>query len=132
MRIIFAQVGCGWIQFPSARSDEGGFENFLVCNYGIGVANETTCDTAASANGKPVKKDITWKILKSAKNKQGVHETLYTSNETSPTVVLREGKYVVVAEAGDMAGESTLEVQEGKTAKLKVELKEGAKVASGS
>jgi hypothetical protein len=87
---------------------------------------------AASADGKAVKK-VTWKILRATKNKQGVHETLYTSNETSPTVVLREGKYVVVAQAGDMAGESNLEIQEGKTAKLKVELKEGAKVAaSGS
>jgi hypothetical protein len=86
----------------------------------------------ASAKGKPIKGQITWKILKAGKDKQGVHETLYTSNEASPTVVLREGKYVVVAEAGDLAGESNLEVQEGKTAKLKIELKEGAKVASGS
>lgn len=86
----------------------------------------------ASANGKTVKKDITWKILKATKNKQGVHETLYTSKETSPTLTLREGKYVVVAEAGDLAGESKLEVKEGQTAKLKVELKEGTKVAAGS
>lgn len=86
----------------------------------------------ASAKGKPVKGQITWKILKGTKNKQGKHETLYTSNESSPTLVLREGKYVVVAEAGDLAGESKLEVEEGKTAKLKVELTEGAKVASGS
>jgi hypothetical protein len=86
----------------------------------------------ASANGKTVKKDITWKILKATKNKQGVHETLFTSKETSPTLTLREGKYVVVAEAGDLAGESKLEVKEGQTAKLKVELKEGTKVAAGS
>jgi hypothetical protein len=87
---------------------------------------------AASANGKAVKKDITWKIMKGTKNKQGVHETLFTSTESSPTVTLREGKYIVVALAGDLAGESKLEVKEGKTAKLKVELKEGTKVAAGS
>src|SRR5262245_38625494 len=87
---------------------------------------------SASAKGKPVKGQITWKILRATKNKQGVHDTLYTSNETSPTLVLREGKYVVVAQAGEFAGESKLEVEEGKTAKLKVELTEGAKVAAGS
>lgn len=86
----------------------------------------------ASANGKTVKKDITWKVMRATKNKLGVHETLYTSTESSPTVTLREGKYLVVAHAGDMAGESKLEIKEGKTAKLKVELKEGTKVAAGS
>jgi len=86
----------------------------------------------ASAGGKTVKDKITWKILKSKKNKLGVHETIFTSNEKSPTVVLREGKYLVVAQSGDMAGESSLDVQEGRTAKLKVELKSGATVASGS
>lgn len=35
-------VGCGWVQFPS-QGNETKYENFMVCNYGIGVANETTC-----------------------------------------------------------------------------------------
>ena len=43
-------VGCGWIQFPTSISDEDdekkdrSFENFMVCNYGIGVPQNTTCD----------------------------------------------------------------------------------------
>ena len=43
-------VGCGWIQFPTSISSEDGekkdrsFENFMVCNYGIGVPQNTTCD----------------------------------------------------------------------------------------
>ncbi len=34
-------VGCGWIQFSiDGRSNE----NFMVCDYGVGRANKTTCD----------------------------------------------------------------------------------------
>ena len=41
-------VGCGWIQFPLAQKfpDEPvQYENFMVCNYGVGLASgQTTCD----------------------------------------------------------------------------------------
>ncbi|HEY7688487.1 MAG TPA: hypothetical protein VH835_07325 [Dongiaceae bacterium] len=86
----------------------------------------------ASANGKAVKDKITWKVMRAAKNKQGGHDVLYTTTEASPTLTLREGKYIVVAKAGDMAGESKLDVKEGQTAKVKVDMKEGMKVAAGS
>ncbi len=40
-------VGCGWIQFPIAKSKSSGhrFENFLVCNYGFGSKADTSCKT---------------------------------------------------------------------------------------
>ena len=41
-------VGCGWIQFPLAQKfpDEPvQYENFMVCNYGVGLASgQTACD----------------------------------------------------------------------------------------
>ena len=32
-------VGCGWIQFPG----RSGYENFMVCNYGIGIPQNNSC-----------------------------------------------------------------------------------------
>jgi len=125
--------------FYTVRGTHDGVQADVIAEIKPGIGYKYTVNLYAgkatlnaSAGGKAVKEKITWKILKTGKNKQGVHETIYTSNESSPTVMLREGKYVVVAQTDDMAGESKLEVQEGKTAKLKVELKSGATVASGS
>ena len=43
-------VGCGWIQFPTSGSTATPtFENFMVCNYGIGVAANNTCGVKSSA-----------------------------------------------------------------------------------
>lgn len=125
--------------FYTVRGTHDGVQADVIAEIKPGIGYKYTVNLYAgkaklnaSADGKAVKDKITWKILKTGKNKQGVHETIYTSTESSPTVMLREGKYVVVAQAGDMAGESKLEVEEGQTAKLKVELKSGATVASGS
>ena len=41
-------VGCGWIQFPTAR-EGANFENFMVCNYGIGVPASNTCENVTSS-----------------------------------------------------------------------------------
>ena len=44
-------VGCGWIQFPT--SEAGLYENFMVCNYGVGLTTRTSCDdmTKNTING---------------------------------------------------------------------------------
>lgn len=47
-------VGCGWIQFPVSSEAEDGpqlYENFMVCNYGVGLATKTTCDNMTKAEG---------------------------------------------------------------------------------
>jgi hypothetical protein len=75
---------------------------------------------------------VTAKFKNAGKNKKGVQEVLYTSTEASPTVTLREGNYIVTAQSGDMAAEGKLAIAEGKTNKMKLELKEGVKVAAGS
>ncbi len=54
--VVFGEathVGCGWIQFPSnAASEAKEYENFMVCNYGVGVAAKTSCD---EVTGRPQK-----------------------------------------------------------------------------
>ena len=48
--VVFGQathVGCGWIQFPMGSKMAGKpqeYENFMVCNYGVGIVSKTTCD----------------------------------------------------------------------------------------
>lgn len=47
-------VGCGWIQFPTSHHEDGQpreYENFMVCNYGIGVASKTSCDNITDVVG---------------------------------------------------------------------------------
>ena len=41
-------VGCGWIQFPT--SEVGLYENFMVCNYGVGLTTKTSCDSMTGKN----------------------------------------------------------------------------------
>jgi len=62
--VVFGQathVGCGWIQFPTMskdnmNQDQAMYENFMVCNYGVGVASKTTCD---NLKNKSVQKNET-------------------------------------------------------------------------
>jgi hypothetical protein len=119
-------------QYDAVRAD-------MVAEIKAGVGYKYTVNLyagkaalSAAADGKAAKGKVNWKIMKFAKDKKGVHETIYTSNAASPTVMLREGTYMVVAQSGEMAGEGKLVVTEGKTAKLKVDMKKGVKVASGS
>ena len=67
-------VGCGWIQFPlTSEAAEAGstqYENFMVCNYGVGMASKTTCDsvTKASNNSTAVKYyTVTSEVIKDVK-----------------------------------------------------------------
>jgi hypothetical protein len=124
--------------FYTVRGKYDGVQADMVAEVKPGIGYKYTVNLyagkaalSASAKGKPAK-DVTWKIMKIAKNKKGQQEVLYTSTETSPTVVLREGNYIVTARSGDMAAEAKLAIAEGKTNKMKLELKEGVKVAAGS
>jgi len=68
--VVFGQathVGCGWIQFPTSTStkdskDQAMYENFMVCNYGVGVASKTTCDELT--NKKAVKNETETTVIK--------------------------------------------------------------------
>jgi hypothetical protein len=124
--------------FYTVRGKYDGVQADVVAEVKPGIGYKYTVNLyagnaalSATAKGKAAK-DVTWKIMKIAKNKQGVQEVLYTSSEATPTVMLREGNYIVTAQSGDMAAEAKLAIAEGKTNKMKLELKEGVKVAAGS
>lgn len=80
--------------------------------------------SAVNSKGKAVK-GVTWTIQRAAADKSGKRQTIHTDVNAAPTVMLREGKYLVTAQAGDLVGEAPLDISSGKTQKLKVELKPG-------
>jgi hypothetical protein len=85
--------------------------------------------TAVNSKGKAVKDKVTWTIQRAAADKAGKRQTIHTDVSAAPTVMLREGKYLVTAQSGDLYGEAPLDISAGKTKKLKVELKQGKATA---
>ncbi len=58
-------VGCGWIQFPSTSEavdslEPQQFENFMVCNYGVGVASKTSCTREDNNNNNNNPNQVTY------------------------------------------------------------------------
>jgi hypothetical protein len=72
--------------------------------------------------------DILWQIYKAKPDATGKRELVTTQTGASPNFLLREGKYVVVATAGNLVGEQLFEVRAGNSSKVRVTLK--AKVAN--
>jgi hypothetical protein len=85
--------------------------------------------TAVTSKGKAVKDKVTWTIQRATADKNGKRQTIHTDVAAAPTVMLREGKYLVSAQAGELYGEAPLDISAGKTKKLKVELKQGKATA---
>jgi hypothetical protein len=85
--------------------------------------------SAVTSKGKAVKDKVTWTIQRATLDKNGKRQTIHTDVKAAPTVLLREGKYVVTAQSGELYGEAPLEIAVGKTKKLKVEMKQGKATA---
>jgi hypothetical protein len=101
----------------------------VLYKYSVNLYAGKVSLTAVGEKGKAVKDPISWRIERATKDKAGKRETLVTDNTAAPTIMLREGKYVVVAEAGGQIGETPFEIKAGKTKKIKVELKPAPAVA---
>jgi hypothetical protein len=79
--------------------------------------------TAVDANGKTVKKGAVWSIERAAKSNGGKRVPITTDTAASPSMLLGEGKYVVVVKVGDLIGEAPFEVQATRDQKVTVKLK---------
>lgn len=86
---------------------------------------------AVDAKGKAVKKNITWSIERVAKNQGGKRLPVTTDKTAAPNLLLGEGKYVVVAKAGDLIGEAPFDVEADREKKVTVKLKPVSTAASG-
>lgn len=101
----------------------------ILYKYSVNLYAGKVSLTAIGDKGKAVKDPVTWRIERATKDKAGKREALFTDNTAAPTIILREGKYVVVAESGGQVGEAPFEIKAGKTKKIKVELKPAPAVA---
>lgn len=80
---------------------------------------------------KPDKKKVTadaltWEVLRLRPNAPGVYELVASSKKSTPTLLVREGRYLAVARYGEkLWGSETIVIKAGETISKKIKLKEG-------
>jgi hypothetical protein len=80
---------------------------------------------ASAFKGKTkVQQDVTWQVVRAKPNDKGEYELVTEQRAPEPKIMLREGKYLVIARYGDMWGKQELAVTAGEVAKVKVKLVE--------
>jgi hypothetical protein len=91
----------------------------LYAGYGEGAAY----------NGKNrIKQDVTWQVVREKPNDKGEHELVAEGKGSNPKFMLREGRYLLIANFGKMWGTEKLSVTAGEVSSVKVKLKEDLKV----
>jgi hypothetical protein len=78
---------------------------------------------AVDDNGKAVKKDLLWSIERVSKANGGKRVPVTTDSTASPSLLLGEGKYVVVVNVGDLIGETPFDIEATRNKKITVKLK---------
>jgi hypothetical protein len=79
---------------------------------------------------RPYKKEVVWSVYRAKPDADGKRQLIATEIGPQFTFQLREGRYLVVATAGDLVGELPFDVKAGKTDKIQVVLKEPAPPAA--
>lgn len=78
---------------------------------------------AVALNGKnKVKQDVTWQVVRARPNDKGEYELVTEQTSPTPKIMLREGKYLLIARFGDMWGKEKLNVTAGELSKVKIKL----------
>jgi hypothetical protein len=78
---------------------------------------------AVDDKGKAVKKDVLWSIERVSKANGGKRVPVTTDSTASPSLLLGEGKYVVVVKVGDLIGEAPFDIKATRDKKVTVKLK---------
>lgn len=102
--------------------------NYTINLYaGQAKLTAVTPTTAARAN-------VNWQIVREKPDDAGKYTLVTSSAEASPLLLVREGKYLVIARVGDMWGVQPLAITAGRVTTTKVKLKrsEGAPVVVAS
>ena len=70
-----------------------------------------------------MKKDAVWSIERVAKDNGGKRVPVTTDSAASQSLLLGEGKYVVVVKVGDLIGEAPFDIKATRDKKVTVKLK---------
>jgi len=66
--------------------------------------------------------DVTWQVVREKPNEKGEYELVTEVTSAKPKIMLREGKYLLIARFGEMWGKENLNITAGEVAKIKVKL----------
>ncbi len=87
----------------------------LYAGYGEGLA----------FNGKTkIMQDVTWQVVREKPNEKGEYVLVTEQHSPEPKIMLREGKYLLIARFGKLWGKEKLNVTAGEVAKVKIKLVE--------
>lgn len=87
----------------------------LYAGYGEG---------AAFSGKTKVQQDVQWQVVREKPNKKGEYELVTEQHAAEPTIMLREGKYLLIARYGKSWGMEKLHITAGEVVKVKVKLAE--------
>lgn len=79
-------------------------------------------EVAAFHKKTKVMQDVTWQVLRAKPNEKGEHELVAEQTGAEPKIMLREGKYLLIARYKDLWGKEALNITAGEVAKVKVKL----------
>ena len=91
---------------------------YTVNLYAGKVALSAVADPGAAIVG-----DVAWEIRRAKPNAAGEREVIAARVGSTGPLLLREGRYVAVARADGLAGETPFEVKAGNSQKIKVVLR---------
>ena len=117
-----AQVGTDVEIKPGQRE-----ELSLVFNAGLAVMSAKFADS-----GPAVKRGMRWDVYAAEKDISGKRRRINGNYDTSPTFILPEGRYHVVAKRGNAVRSSELQVTAGKRSELNINLSAGLLALSAS
>lgn len=87
----------------------------LYAGYGEG---------AAYSGKKKIVQDVSWQVVREKKNNKGEYELVTEETGPTPKIMLREGKYILIARYGNMWGSEKLNITAGEVKSVKITLKE--------
>jgi hypothetical protein len=79
-------------------------------------------DPAAFKGKTKVMQDVTWQVVRQKPNEKGEYELVTEVAAADQKIMLREGKYLLIARFGDMWGKENLNITAGEVAKIKIKL----------
>jgi hypothetical protein len=80
---------------------------------------------AVAYNGKKkIAQDVNWQVVRQKPNDKGEYELVAQETGAAPKIMLREGKYLLIARYGNMWGSEKLDVTAAEVKTVKVKLKE--------
>jgi hypothetical protein len=81
-------------------------------------------EPSAFKGKEKIEQDVVWRVVREKPNEKGEYQLVTEQHAAEPVIMLREGKYILIAQFGKMWGQEKLYITAGEVEKVKVKLKE--------